>query len=158
MSFPAPSPPADRARGGDDAVTAVAAGLRLAVTRTARRMRQEAGTGLSPSQVSALAIVERHGPLSPSELADRERVKRPTATRVVARLEELGVVERERDPADGRGSLLAVTPSGRELLRSLRRRKTAYLAARLRGLPDDDLDTLARASEILERLLEQERA
>ena len=68
----------------------LAARLRLSVTRTARRLRQEAGTDLSPSLQAALATIERHGPLTPSELADAERVQRPTATRVAARLEERG--------------------------------------------------------------------
>ena len=142
----------------DDRVTAVASHLRFAVTRTARRMRQEAGTGLSPSQIAALATVDRHGPLTPSELADRERIKRPTATRLIANLEQLGVIARTPDPEDARSSLLTTTAAGRDLLRKLRRRKTAYLATRLRGLDPEELDTLERASAILERLLEAERA
>src|SRR3954470_5403458 len=87
--------------------------LRLAITRTSRRLRQEAGTGLSPSLTAALATVDVHGPLTPSELAKRERVQRPTATRLVARLEELGVLQRAADPQDRRSSLLSVTPAGR---------------------------------------------
>src|SRR3954453_20433091 len=83
--------------------------LRWAVTRMARRLRQEAGVDLGPSQVAALATVERHGPLSPSELAEIERIKRPTATRIVRHLEEGGLVERVKDPADGRASILSVT-------------------------------------------------
>ena len=63
----------------------LAARLRLAIARTARRLRQEAGTDLGPAQTSALATIERHGPLTPSELAERERIKRPTATRSCAR-------------------------------------------------------------------------
>jgi DNA-binding MarR family transcriptional regulator len=141
-----------------DPVTEVASHLRFAVTRTARRMRQEAGTDLTPSQVAALATIDRHGPLTPSELADRERIKRPTATRVIGNLERLGVITRTPDPEDARSSLLTTTAAGRDLLRNLRRRKTAYLATRLRGLERDELDTLARASAILERLLEAERA
>ena len=141
-----------------DPVPEVASHLRLAVTRTARRMRQEAGTGLSPSQVAALATIDRHGPLSPSELADRERIKRPTATRLVGNLEALGVVAREADATDARRSRLSTTPAGRDLLRQLRRRKTAYLAQRLRGLDAEELDALDRAARILERLLEAERA
>ena len=121
-------------------------------------MRQEAGTGLSPSQVAALATVDRHGPLTPSELADRERIKRPTATRLIANLEQLGVIARTPDPEDARSSLLTATSAGRDLLRKLRRRKTAYLAKRLRDLDPEELDTLERASAILERLLEAERA
>jgi len=128
--------------------------LRLAVTRTARRLRQEAGGGLSPTLTAALATIDRHGPLTPSELADRERIRRPTATRLVARLEADALVERTADPADGRSSLLAVTSAGKVLLGQLRTRKDAYLAQRLRSLDPDDRATLARASEILERLLE----
>jgi DNA-binding MarR family transcriptional regulator len=137
---------------------AVAAHLRLAITRTARRLRQEAGRELSPSQISALATIERHGPLTPSELADRERVKRPTATRVAAKLEEMGTIARTADPADARSSLLQITARGRALLGRLRRRKTAYLAQRLSELDPEDLATLERASEVLERMLEGERS
>src|SRR5215212_3076844 len=68
--------------------------LRLAITRTSRRLRQESGSGLSPTATAALATVDRHGPLTPSELAQRERVQRPTITRLVARLEEMGLLER----------------------------------------------------------------
>ena len=103
----------------------LASRLRLSVTRTARRLRQEAGTDLSPSLQAALATIERHGPLTPSELADAERVQRPTATRVAARLEEQGLIERTGDPADRRVSLLSVTRDGRELLRRLRRARTS---------------------------------
>src|SRR5919199_543338 len=63
----------------------LAAQLRLAITRTARRLRQEAGGALSPSQTAALSTVERHGPLTPSELATRERIQRPTVTRLLGR-------------------------------------------------------------------------
>jgi DNA-binding MarR family transcriptional regulator len=128
--------------------------LRWAITRTARRLRQEAGTDLGPSQVAALATIERHGPLSPSELADRERIKRPTATRIVGHLETAGLVERVRDPEDGRASILSVTSEGRELLKRLRARKTAYLAKRLGALDAEDRRTLERAAELLEGMLE----
>src|SRR3954465_9063159 len=89
----------------------VAVGLRLAVTRTARRLRQEAGGGLSPTLTAALATIDRHGPLTPSELAQRERIRRPPATRLVARLVAEGLVGRTADPIDGRSSLLAVNPA-----------------------------------------------
>ena len=132
--------------------------LRLVVTRTARRLRQEAGGDLSPSLAAALATVERHGPLTPSELANCERVQRPTATRVVARLEAEGLVARTGDPSDGRVTLLAATPAGIALLRTLRTRKNAYLARWLRDLPAEDLAALERAADVLERLLEDGRA
>ena len=71
----------------------------------ARRLRQEAGAELSPSQTAALATIEKHGPLTPSELANRERVQRPTVTRVMGRLEEAGLIARAADP--DRPALLA---------------------------------------------------
>ena len=134
----------------------LAARLRLAITRTARRLRQEAGTDLGPSGAAALATIERHGPLSPSELAERERIKRPTAARILARLEEADLVTRVRDPDDGRASILSITRQGRTLLRRLRARKTAYLAQRLEELDPDGVATLARAADVLEHLLEEE--
>ncbi len=135
----------------------VAARLRLAVTRTARRLRQEAGSDLSPSLAAALATIERHGPLTPSELADCERIQRPTATRVVARLEAEGLVVRADDPSDRRVTLLSATSAGRDLLRRLRTRKNAYLARRLRDMPAEDLAALERAADVLERMLEDGR-
>lgn len=134
-----------------------AARLRLAIVRTARRLRQEAGAELSPSSAAALATIERRGPLAPSELAAIERVKRPTITRVLARLEEAGLVERTGDPDDGRVFLVSITRAGSDLLRSIRTRKNAYLARRLRKLEPDDLGALERAAEVLERILEDER-
>jgi DNA-binding MarR family transcriptional regulator len=141
----------------DERVTEVAAQLRLAILRTARRLRQEAGADLGSSLIAALGTIDRQGPLTPSELADVERVKRPTATRMITRLEAEGLILRARDPADGRSSLVSVSSPGRELLRRLRRRRTAYLARRLRWLEADEVAALGQAAEILERLLEDER-
>jgi DNA-binding MarR family transcriptional regulator len=128
------------------------------VARTARRLRQEAGGGLSPTLTSALASIERHGPLTPSELADRERIKRPTATRLIGTLEESGVITRTADISDRRSALIAITPEGRELMRTLRTRKDHYLAERLRKLSAEDRETLDRAADLLERLLEEDPA
>lgn len=140
-----------------DNLTELASRLRLAVTRTARRMRQEADSGLSPSQTAALATIARRGPLTPSELAEIEHIKRPTATRLVGRLEEDGLIERTPDPADGRSSLVSATAAGSALLTEVRGRKTAYLTQRLEGLPAADMEALERAAGILERLLEGDR-
>jgi DNA-binding MarR family transcriptional regulator len=121
----------------------------------ARRLRQEAGADLSPSSAAALATIERHGPLTPSELALRERVQRPTVTRVLARLEEAGLVSRAGDPTDRRSSLVSASPEGRQLLAVLRTRKDVYLARRLDGLSPEDREVLNRAAAILERMLEE---
>ena len=134
--------------------TPLAPRLRLAVARTARRLRQEAGGALSPTLTAALATVDRHGPLTPSELATRERIQRPTATRLIAKLEDDGLVVRTADPGDGRSCLIAPTAEGHALLRELRTRKDAFLADRLRGLSAEDRATLRRAAEILEEVLE----
>ena len=131
--------------------------LRLAIARMARRMRQEAGDELSPSMTAALATIENHGPLTPSRLAELERIKRPTATRVLRRLEDEELIERSADPSDGRGAVVRVTRQGSALLKKLRSRKNAYLARRLRELPDEDVEVLERAAGVLERLLDQER-
>ena len=136
----------------------LASRLRLAVARTARRLRQEAGGGLSPTLTAALASIENHGPLTPSELADRERIKRPTATRLIGTLEESGYVTRTADIVDRRSALIAITPEGRELMRTLRTRKDLYLAQRLRKLSAEDRETLDRAADLLERLLEEDPA
>jgi DNA-binding MarR family transcriptional regulator len=125
----------------------------MAIVRTARRLRQEAGTGLSPTLTAALSTVERHGPMTPSELADRERIQRPTATRLLARLAEGGLVERTPDPQDGRSALVTATPAARALLAELRTRKTAFLAERLERLDAEDRAALERAAGILERML-----
>ena len=131
--------------------------LRLAIARMARRLRQEAGDELSPSMMAALATIENHGPLAPSRLAELEGIQRPTATRVLGRLEEEGLIERSADPTDGRAAVVCTTRSGTALLKKLRSRKNAYLARRLRELPDDDVAALERAAEVLERLLDGER-
>jgi len=129
--------------------------LRLAITRTARRLRQEADAGLSPSLTAALATLERHGPLTPSRLAEIERIQRPTVTRLLAALERDGLVERVSDPTDGRVSIVSITRDGTALVKKLRSRKNAYLSKRLRNLTHDELDALERATAILERILEE---
>ena len=120
-------------------------------------MRQEAGTELGATSVAALATIDRHGPVTPSDLAARERIQRPTATRLIAKLEAGGLVERMSDAFDQRSSLITITPKGHALLEDARTRKDAFLAEHLRRLPREDRETLERAADILERLLEDER-
>jgi DNA-binding MarR family transcriptional regulator len=133
----------------------LASRLRLDISRMARRLRQEAGAELSPSQTAALVTIERHGPLTPSELAERERVRRPTVTRVLARLEETGLVERAADPQDRRSSLLSISVDGRALLEAARARKDAYLSRRIDALDAADREALERAAAILEHMLKE---
>jgi DNA-binding MarR family transcriptional regulator len=127
--------------------------LRLAVMRLARRLRQEAGADITLSQLSALATVERRGPISLKDLADVERITPPSVTRISTCLEERGLVVRTADAADRRVARLAITDSGQLLLDQTRGRRDAYLAARLRSLPADELAALATALPILEALI-----
>ncbi len=146
-------------RTTDTSIADTAVRLRDAIVRTSRQLRQEAATetGLSPATTAVLATINRSGPLTPSELAELERVKRPTMTRTLVCLERAGLIERTPGPADGRSFLVAIKDAGRERLTRLRRRKSAYLARRLRKLDPDEVETLARAAELLERMREDER-
>ena len=130
--------------------------LRLAIARLNRRLRQQTADGVSPSQVSALATLERHGPITLGDLAAHERVAPPTITRVVAHLEELGFVQRAVDEHDRRVSRVSASPAGLKFLDRSRTRKNAFLAERLRSLSPDELATLERAVPLLERLVDEE--
>jgi len=132
----------------------LAARLRLSVTRLNRRLRQQSDFEATASQISALATIERIGPVTIGDLSAAERVQPPSMTRIVAALEDLGLIERATDPSDRRVARVGVTPLGRRLLERSRSRKNAYLASRLRSLSRDDRTTLAQAADILERLLE----
>jgi DNA-binding MarR family transcriptional regulator len=134
----------------------IAARLRLSATRLARRLRQEGGTGLSPSQLSALAAVHNHGPLTLGELADHERVAPPSITKVVARLERDGLLTRTPDAADRRVHRVATTKAGEALISETRRRKTTWLTGRVRELEPADQTRLADALDVLDQLCGQE--
>jgi DNA-binding MarR family transcriptional regulator len=130
--------------------TATIERLRLTVMRLARRLRQQAEPGVTPSMLSALATLERR-PATLGELADAERVSAPTITRIVARLEEEGLVERARHEQDGRIVRLRLSDKGVRLVERNRSRKDAYLAARLEGT---DIQEVERCLLLLESLLE----
>ena len=132
--------------------TAIAAQLRLSATRLARQLRQESNVGLSPSQLSALATVERHGPLTLGALADHERVAPPTVTKAVAKLEASGLVARRVDDRDRRVSWVSLTDEGASLLGEIRQRKDAWLAARIASLDTDARKRLADALDVLDAL------
>jgi DNA-binding MarR family transcriptional regulator len=137
---------------------ALAARLRLTVTRLARRLRQQASEpGVSPTQIAALSTIERMGPITLGDLAREERVQPPTVTAAVGRLEESGLVRRRVDPEDRRVNRVEITAAGRRLLQRSRSAKTAFLARRLHELDADDRATLDRAAAILEHLLDEDR-
>lgn len=137
-------------------LAALASHLRLSVFRASRTLRRESQAGISPTLLAALSTIERHGPMRAGELAAHEQVRKPTVTRILAALVAEGLAERTPDPVDRRVSWIQLTPSGRTLMRNVRRRTDRYLAERLRRLDSGELATLQRAAEILGRVTEQE--
>jgi DNA-binding MarR family transcriptional regulator len=129
-----------------------AARLRLAIARLARRLRRHQLAGLTPTQLAALATVERSGPLRLSDLAAAEGIAPSTLTRLVAVLEERDYVRRGAVTGDARASMLAITPRGHEVLEDIRRESTTALAGSLALLPPGELAALAAALPAIERL------
>ena len=125
----------------------------MAVTRLARILRRETHTGLTPTQVAALATLQRQGPVPVGMLADAEQISAPTATKVIDKLARAGLVERRTDPGDRRVSLVAVTASGHDLLATTRQHKTAWLSMRIAALDPADRARLLYAIEVLEHLV-----
>ena len=132
--------------------------LRISVSRLARRLRVErtapgqAEPVLSDTQFAALATLEKHGAMSPGELAGHERVQPPSMTRVIAALEEWQLVTRAAHASDRRQVVLTVTPAGRELVAKARLRRDSWLARRLNELTPQERATLRAAAPILEKL------
>ncbi|MEV0129073.1 MarR family transcriptional regulator [Dactylosporangium sp. NPDC050688] len=131
----------------------LAAALRDSITRLNRRLRQARPIGdLTITQLSALTSLELHGALTPRELADAERVQPPTLTKIVAKLEERGLVQRTPHPTDGRQVILAATESGRAVIVEHRRARDEWLARQLAALTPEERETLGKAAEILGRI------
>jgi DNA-binding MarR family transcriptional regulator len=131
----------------------LAAELRTAIMRTSRRLRQERSTDdVTPGQYSVLAVLDRHGPCTPRELAAHEKVQPPSMTRTVAALADLGLVGRTEHPTDGRQVLVSLSEQGRVVVGETRRRRDAWLALRLAELTPAERDTLADAAALLLRV------
>ena len=136
---------------------ALASTLRLSVMRLARRLRaQRVATDLGLTHLATLSTLELHGRMTPGELAAHERVQPPSMTRVIAVLEERGLVVREPHPTDRRQVFVQLSDAGREMLRGDRRRRDAWLSQRLGMLSPDEVELLHRVAPILERLAQAE--
>jgi len=132
---------------------ALASGLRLSVMRLARRLRnQRTDSSLSLTQLAVLATLERHGPMSPGELAAHERVQPPSMTRVLAALEERDLVVRRPHATDRRQAVVEVRSAGLAILKADRRMREAWLAQRLPELSAEERAALRAAVPVLERL------
>jgi len=142
------------------AATAVLAGtptidvtrLRVAIARLSRRLRKHELAGLTATQLSALATVDRSGPLRLGDLAAAERIAPSTLTRLVSVLEDRGYVERSAVPGDARAWTLVVTRRGHEVLDRIRQENTLVLADSLLTLSPDQRAARAAALPALEQL------
>jgi DNA-binding MarR family transcriptional regulator len=134
----------------------LATALRISVSRLARRLRVERQAeglaSLSDTQLAALAVLDRHGAMTPGELAEHEKVQPPSMTRVIAVLEERRLVMRAPHLTDRRQVVLTVTEQGRELVSQARRRRDAWLAKRLKELSPEERAILRAAAPVLEKL------
>ncbi|MDQ1645707.1 MAG: hypothetical protein QOJ50_1891 [Cryptosporangiaceae bacterium] len=131
----------------------LAAGLRDTIMRFTRRLRRERPDhGLSLTQLSALASLHNLGPMTPRELADCERVRPPSMTKILGALELVGLIRRDPHPSDGRQLVITVTEDGSELILQNRRLREAWLAIQLDRLTDAERATLSDAVGILSRL------
>jgi DNA-binding MarR family transcriptional regulator len=131
----------------------LAISLRESITRLNRRLRQARAVGdLTFSQLSALTSLQLAGALTPRELADVERVQPPTMTKIVGKLEDLGLVARTPHPTDRRQVILAATEQGRVVYAQFERARNEWLALQLAELTPDERDTLERAAQILQQV------
>ncbi|HEX6955013.1 MAG TPA: MarR family transcriptional regulator [Agromyces sp.] len=124
--------------------------LRMSTLRLARRLRAErVDPSLSDGQFAVLGWLHKHGPLTLTQLAERERVSAPSMNRTVNCLEEVGYLVREADEADRRRSNIRLTDAGRDIVTTTLKQRDAWLTTRLRDLSKEDRATLARAAELM---------
>ena len=132
-------------------LTRMATDLRLACMRIARRVRFESSHDVAPHQFSGLCRLEE-APRTPGELAEIERVAKPSMTRTVAGLVERGLVLRQDDPLDRRSVILSLSAEGRRSIAAIRRKRDAWMASRVARLTPEEQDVLARATVILAKV------
>lgn len=135
-------------------LTRMATDLRLACMRISRRVRYESSHDVAPHQFSVLCRLEEI-PRTPGELADIERVAKPSMTRTLAALVERGLVGRQADPTDGRQVIVSITAEGRASVRAIRRKRDAWMASRVANLTPEEQDVLQRAAVILDKVAGQ---
>ena len=135
-------------------LTHMATDLRLACMRISRRVRYESSHDVAPHQFSVLCRLEET-PRTPGELADIERVAKPSMTRTLAALVERGLVGRQADPTDGRQVIVSITPEGRASVRAIRRKRDAWMSSRVANLTPEEQDVLQRAAVILDKVAGQ---
>ncbi len=147
------APAASRAPTPDQPPLELVDVLRRSLMHAVRRVRQErSSVGISDTQYQALACLMHRGPMSPTALAEEQRIAPPPMTRAINGLAEAGYVAREEHPTDKRQVVVSITAEGEHEVAETRRRRNAWLAGRLADLPPADLAVLARAAELLEEI------
>ena len=137
--------------------TEVANRLRPALLKLARELRRESqALGVTGGQVTLLIQIHKSRGLGVNELAARERISPAAMSGHVDRLEKAGLVTRTPHASDRRRQVLALTAEGDRVLRSVKSRRTAWLAFRLKQLLPAELEAIDAAVEPLLRLLEDE--
>jgi len=127
--------------------------LTLAIGQLLRRLRQEVDhAGLTWSQTSALARLDRGGPMTTAELARLESVKPQSMGATLADLEQDGLIERRPHPTDGRQLLLSLTDKGVAVRRQRNIAKQQWLLAAIAKLGPDEQQTLIAATTLIKRL------
>ena len=138
-------------------ISELASQLRPALLRLTRVVRnQRVDMSVTLTQLSAMGTLRKHGPMSAGELAACERVQPPSMTKVLANLEERGLVRRDVHPTDRRQVVLAITPAGEQLLDSERRSRDQWLSRRLGTLTPEERALVQRVVPILDKLAEQQ--
>jgi DNA-binding MarR family transcriptional regulator len=145
------APPADRPV--DELTPEEVDRLRLALLRIVRSIRTNSVGDVTPSQVAILSTLIRHGPSTVGQIAEYERVKPPSVSRIVTALEERGLVERTQDPTDRRSATIALSAAGEAYVAVVQKGERQWLADRIARLPDADVECLRRSISTLEQLL-----
>jgi DNA-binding MarR family transcriptional regulator len=139
--------------------TVLANRLRPVLFKLGRELRREIHSlGVTGGQVGLLVQIKHRPGIGMRELAALERISVPGMSKYVAKLEEAGLVRRAPVEGDQRRVGLSLTPAGQKVLRSVRSKRTAWLAARLRQLDPAEIDAIDAAIEPLTNLLEAEEA
>lgn len=127
--------------------------LRLGLMRLSRRLRQERpDDALTPSQVAVLATLVQQGPSTPGQIAESERIKPPSVTRILASLEAEDLITRAPHPKDGRQVIITLTERAESRIEASREAKNVWLRSQLEQLPEQERQLVLAVAPLLNRL------
>jgi DNA-binding MarR family transcriptional regulator len=133
----------------------LAGDLRVVLMRAVRRLRQERSSeDITDGQYTVLAALSNHGPMTPSALAEEQRVQPPHMSRTINALVAAGLARRDEHPTDRRQVIVSITEAGTTHVRETRRRRNEWLAGRLARLTPEERQVLAQATVLLRKVAE----